>query len=131
MNTMLARVVDAGTARAAALPGHAVAGKTGTTSAYRDAWFVGFTAHLVGGVWFGNDDDAPTRKLTGGGLPAAVWHDAMAEAHRGLAPRPLPGRDGLRIASRGSRGGFSEVAAGSGPRGFEAVRGPRASFSWQ
>ena len=68
-----------------------MAGKTGTTSDYRDAWFMGFTADLVAGVWVGNDDNAPMNKVTGGTLPAQIWHGFMVEAEKGLPPRPLPG----------------------------------------
>ena len=58
------------------------AGKTGTTNAYRDAWFVGYTGNFVCGVWFGNDDYRSTNRMTGGSLPAMTWHDIMAYAHR-------------------------------------------------
>jgi penicillin-binding protein 1A len=89
MNAMLAGVIADGTGHAAALPRPA-AGKTGTTQDYRDAWFIGYTADLVAGVWFGNDDDTPMRKVTGGALPAAAWHDFMLAATRGMPVRPLP-----------------------------------------
>ena len=93
MNTMLNAAVVSGTGRRAAFPRHQAAGKTGTTQDFRDAWFVGYTAHLVGGVWFGNDDGAPMSHVMGGGLPALVWRDVMAAAHEGLAPRSLPAID--------------------------------------
>jgi penicillin-binding protein 1A len=89
MNDMLAGVIRDGTGRAAALPRPA-AGKTGTTQDYRDAWFIGYTTGLVAGVWFGNDDDSPMRRVTGGSLPAAAWHDFMLAATGGLPARPLP-----------------------------------------
>jgi penicillin-binding protein 1A len=88
MNAMLARVIARGTGRAAALPRPA-AGKTGTTQDYRDAWFIGYTANLVAGVWLGNDDDAPMRRVTGGSLPAVAWRHFMLAATRTLPSRPL------------------------------------------
>jgi penicillin-binding protein 1A len=90
MNTMLSAVIRDGTGRRAALPRPA-AGKTGTTQDYRDAWFVGYTANLVAGVWLGNDDDRPMNGVTGGSLPAAIWHRFMLAATRFMPVRPLPG----------------------------------------
>jgi penicillin-binding protein 1A len=89
MNEMLQGVVNHGTGRAARLP-RPVAGKTGTTQDYRDAWFVGYTANLVAGVWFGNDDNTPMRKVTGGTLPASAWHTFMLAATSKLPVEPLP-----------------------------------------
>ena len=89
MNRMLSGVIDHGTGRDAALPRPA-AGKTGTTQDYRDAWFIGYTADLVAGVWFGNDDDAPMNKVTGGSLPAEAWRRFMLAATREMPVRPLP-----------------------------------------
>ncbi|GLK79667.1 transglycosylase domain-containing protein [Methylopila turkensis] len=91
MNRMMLAVTEAGTGGRARLDGYQVGGKTGTSQSYRDAWFVGFTGSLVGGVWFGNDDFTTTREMTGGSLPAMTWRDIMAFAHQGLAPRPIPG----------------------------------------
>jgi len=90
MNNMLSTVVDIGTGRGANLPGWQIAGKTGTSQKGRDALFVGYSAHMVTGVWLGNDNDAPTR-LTGGSLPATIWTEFMQVAHKGVAPTPLPG----------------------------------------
>jgi penicillin-binding protein 1A len=90
MNDMLAGVIDHGTGKAARLP-RPVAGKTGTTQEYRDAWFIGYTANLVAGVWLGNDDNAPMRRVAGGSLPAAAWHGFMLAATRNLPVAPLPG----------------------------------------
>jgi penicillin-binding protein 1A len=84
MNNLLKMVVQAGTARAAQLPGVVAAGKTGTTNAYRDAWFDGFTGNYVCTVWFGNDDDSSMNNMTGGALPARTWHEIMAYAHQGI-----------------------------------------------
>jgi penicillin-binding protein 1A len=67
------------------------AGKTGTSQDFRDAWFIGYTANLVTGVWLGNDDNSPTKKATGGGLPVEVWTSFMKAAHQGVAAVPLPG----------------------------------------
>lgn len=89
MIAMMADVVTQGTGRAAALSGHEAAGKTGTTQDYRDAWFVGFTADYVAGVWVGNDDSSPMRGVTGGSLPAAIWKQVMTVAEQGLPDRPL------------------------------------------
>lgn len=91
MNDMLRTVVERGTGRRAAFPGHMVAGKTGTSQDYRDAWFVGYTAHLTTGVWVGNDDGKPMERVVGGTLPAEIWHEVMRVAHTGRGPLPLPG----------------------------------------
>jgi penicillin-binding protein 1A len=89
MNDMMGQVIVAGTGKAARLD-RPVAGKTGTTQDFRDAWFMGYTADLVAGVWLGNDDAKPMKNVTGGGLPARLWRDFMQAAHAGLPPRPLP-----------------------------------------
>ncbi|MDD9908232.1 MAG: transglycosylase domain-containing protein [Ahrensia sp.] len=91
MNMMLSGVIKHGTGRSAQLNGHVAGGKTGTSQNFRDALFVGHSAHMVTGVWFGNDDNSPTRMLTGGSLPAQVWNDFMTSAHRDLPSKPLPG----------------------------------------
>ena len=87
---MMNNVVTQGTGTRAALPNHQVAGKTGTTSAARDAWFIGFTADYVAGVWMGYDDNTPLTGVTGSGLPAEIWHEVMLRVHEGLEPKPLP-----------------------------------------
>jgi len=89
MNEMLSAVISHGTGKTAALP-RPVAGKTGTTQEYRDAWFIGYTADLVAGVWLGNDDNAPMNKVTGGTLPARTWQRFMLAATKGVAVKPLP-----------------------------------------
>jgi penicillin-binding protein 1A len=94
MNSMLHETIASGTARHADLPGWQAAGKTGTSQDYRDAWFIGYTSHLVTGIWLGNDDDSPTRKAVGGGLPVDIWSRFMRTAHQGVAPSPLPGLGG-------------------------------------
>jgi penicillin-binding protein 1A len=88
---MMNKVVEEGTARRAMLNGIKAAGKTGTTNAYRDAWFVGYTGNFVCGVWFGNDDYSPLNRMTGGSLPAMTWHDIMEYAHQGVELKNLPG----------------------------------------
>jgi penicillin-binding protein 1A len=87
---MMHMVVEEGTGTRARLQGREAAGKTGTTSAARDAWFIGFTADYVAGVWMGYDDNTPLRGVTGGGLPAEIWHEVMLRVHEGLPARPLP-----------------------------------------
>ena len=87
---MMHNVVTSGTGGRAALPGRDVAGKTGTTSAARDAWFIGFSADYVAGVWMGYDDNTPLTGVTGGGLPAEIWHEVMVRVHDGLPVNPLP-----------------------------------------
>ena len=85
MNAMMHETLVTGTARKADVPGWPAAGKTGTSQDFRDAWFVGYTGHLVTGVWLGNDDNSPTRKMTGGGMPVDMWsplHEAGASGCR-------------------------------------------------
>jgi penicillin-binding protein 1A len=91
MNAMMRETLQIGTAQKASLPGWPAAGKTGTSQDYRDAWFIGFTAHLITGVWLGNDDSSPTRKATGGGLPVEIWSKVMKAAHQGVPVAALPG----------------------------------------
>jgi penicillin-binding protein 1A len=91
MNTMMRETLRIGTAQRAQVGNWPAAGKTGTSQDFRDAWFVGYTAHLVTGVWLGNDDSSPTRKLTGGGLPVEIWSRVMKVAHQGVPVASLPG----------------------------------------
>ncbi|WP_425329952.1 transglycosylase domain-containing protein [Terrirubrum flagellatum] len=91
MNAMMRQTLTVGTARKAELPGWEAAGKTGTTQDFRDAWFVGYTSHLVAAVWLGNDDNSPTKKVTGGNLPVEIWSKFMRAAHQNVQPTPLPG----------------------------------------
>ena len=94
MSNMMSATVVWGTGKAAQ-PGRAAAGKTGTSQDFRDAWFIGFTAELVTGVWFGNDDSTPMDKVTGGSLPARLWGRVMRRGLDGLPQRPLPGGGAL------------------------------------
>ncbi|KXF78286.1 penicillin-binding protein [Paramesorhizobium deserti] len=93
MNQMLVQVPEWGTGRRASLPMTRVAGKTGTTQSYRDAWFVGFTGNYTAAVWYGNDSFAPTKNLTGGILPAMTWQRMMNYAHQNIELKPIPGID--------------------------------------
>ncbi|MCI2399474.1 PBP1A family penicillin-binding protein [Aliiroseovarius subalbicans] len=87
---MMHDVVQNGTGQRARLDGREAAGKTGTTQAARDAWFLGFTADYVAGVWMGYDDNTPLKGVTGGGLPADIWHETMTRVHADLPATPLP-----------------------------------------
>jgi penicillin-binding protein 1A len=93
MNTMMQETLLSGTARKAEIPGWQAAGKTGTSQDFRDAWFIGYTANLVTGVWLGNDDNSPTKKTTGGGLPVEVWTHFMRPAHQNVPVAALPSSD--------------------------------------
>jgi len=91
MNGMLRQTLEIGTGRKAALDAWPAAGKTGTSQDFRDAWFIGYTSALVAGVWFGNDDGRPTRRTTGGSLPAIAWQRFMNRALDGVPVAELPG----------------------------------------
>jgi penicillin-binding protein 1A len=108
LTAMLTTAVKSGTGRNARLKRPA-AGKTGTSQNYRDAWFVGFTANYITGIWVGNDNGSPTSKITGGGLPARMWQTFMRAAHSKIAARPLT------AARRKEPGGwFEKLVSGSG-----------------
>ena len=88
MTKMMEETIRNGTGRKARIDRPA-AGKTGTSQSLRDAWFVGFTSSIVVGVWFGNDDDSPMEKITGGTAPAVLWSDFMEKAHKNIQPKAL------------------------------------------
>jgi penicillin-binding protein 1A len=125
MNTMLNRVVTQGTGNMAALDFTNVAGKTGTSTGPKDAWFMGFTGKYVAGVWIGNDDNRPMRTgVTGGHQAAPIWHDVMTVAHTdmniptipGLQPHPRQVEEQQRLAEARAQ----QVAAGLEPEQAQA-----------
>ena len=114
---MMHQGVEQGTGMRARLDGRQVAGKTGTTQAARDAWFIGFTADYVTGVWMGYDDNRPLSGVTGGGLPAEIWHEVMARVEEGQPVTPLPMADPAEwrgVASMG-QGGTGQVWSSNDP----------------
>ncbi|MDP5305872.1 transglycosylase domain-containing protein [Paracoccus spongiarum] len=112
---MMQQVIDSGTGTRAKLGSRPAAGKTGTTSSYRDAWFVGFTEQYVTGVWMGYDDNTPLQGVTGGGLPAEIWQAVMTEIHDGLPELPLStvSPDGSGIIMSSGEGTPRVVTSGS------------------
>jgi len=121
MNSMMAETMTIGTAHKATLPGWPTAGKTGTSQDFRDAWFIGYTAHLVTGVWLGNDDGTPTKHVTGGSLPVEVWSRFMRGAHQGAPVASLPGAPGGSFLS----GLFGNSAAPTPPAPVQPVAATR------
>jgi penicillin-binding protein 1A len=110
MNAMMQETLLTGTARKAELPGWPAAGKTGTSQDFRDAWFIGYTGHLVTGVWLGNDDSSPTKKTTGGGIPVEIWSKFMRAAHQGVPVVGLPGTTGTPLTAGLTPFGGSRMA---------------------
>jgi penicillin-binding protein 1A len=94
MNQMLHETLTTGTAHKAEFTTWPAAGKTGTSQDFRDAWFVGYTSHMITGVWLGNDDSSPTNKAAGSGLPVDIWSRFMKVAHQGVPIADLPGLPG-------------------------------------
>lgn len=121
MAGMMSHVVSEGTARRAALDGIPTAGKTGTTNAYRDAWFVGYTGNFTCAVWYGNDDYSPTNRMTGGSLPAQTWHDIMVAAHQGVEVREIPG---IGMGQKLPREPLANAQANAAPKVLETKPGP-------
>ncbi|MBB5047656.1 penicillin-binding protein 1A [Rhodopseudomonas rhenobacensis] len=130
MNSMMQETLISGTARKAEIPGWTAAGKTGTSQDFRDAWFIGFTGKLVTGVWLGNDDNAPTKKATGGGLPVEVWTRFMRTAHQGVPAVPLPGAGQSYAASvaQAPRGDQGLVQQGTAQQGYGQPAYPQPSY---
>ena len=127
MNQMLRQVLISGTGTRARVPGYDLAGKTGTTSDYRDAWFIGYTGGFVTAVWTGRDDNTPMKKVTGGGVPAGLWRAFMAQAlprlnvsaiPGGPAPPPAPSQTGALDQL------LSSVGIGGGTNGEGDPLGP-------
>ncbi len=118
MNGMMQETLLTGTARKAELPGWQAAGKTGTSQDFRDAWFIGYTSYLVAAVWLGNDDDSPTKKVSGGNLPVDVWSRFMKAAHEGVPVAALPG------GSWRSAPGQNPLAAFLPPLNLPGAQGP-------
>ncbi len=114
MNAMMHETFVIGTAKKGDIPGWDLAGKTGTSQDFRDAWFVGYSGSLVTGVWLGNDDGEPTKKASGGNLPVEIWKTYMTQALKGQNPVPLPGMNRWRKAPETT----AAVASAGGPEGL-------------
>jgi penicillin-binding protein 1A len=123
LNTMLQAVVLEGTGKAAQLDYTYSAGKTGTSSAYRDAWFIGFTGQYVTGIWLGNDDFTPMARVTGGSFPAQTWHEYMMAAHDtdniaqipGLEVHPVQAAEQARLAAAAAQNASAAAEAAPAP----------------
>lgn len=116
---MMEKVVSEGTGARAQFGGRQLAGKTGTTSAAKDAWFIGFSADYVAGVWMGYDDNTPLKGVTGGGLPAEIWREAMKRVHEGVPVKALPmilPQPSSQITFEGDVNGVAPVAQAPAPR---------------
>jgi penicillin-binding protein 1A len=129
MNEMMHNVFVIGTAQKAVVPGWPMAGKTGTTNDYKDAWFVGFTGNLVAGVWLGNDDGTLTKGVSGGNLPTEIWHNFMKIALKDQKPVALPGSERFRTLSDRPVAGAGQdpryASAGESGRGQSQRRASR------
>ncbi|MAS45109.1 MAG: glycosyl transferase [Rhodobacteraceae bacterium] len=115
---MMSQVIERGTGRRASLGERPAAGKTGTTQAARDAWFIGFTADYVTGVWMGYDDNTPLSGVTGGGLPAEIWREVMLDLHVNLPVRPLD----MEAPADASGAGSGPIASRGDDDGPAAIR---------
>ena len=106
MNKMLTTAVTSGTGRKAQVKNRSVAGKTGTSQNYRDSWFIGYTADLIAGIWLGNDDNSPTKRVTGGLLPADTWRRFVAAASANILVNPQPMTDTRTDFGKDATGGL-------------------------
>jgi penicillin-binding protein 1A len=113
MNAMMHETFVSGTARKGDIAGWDLAGKTGTSQDFRDAWFIGYSGSLVTGVWLGNDDGEPTKKASGATLPVEIWKTYMSAALKGQTPVPLPGMNRWRRAPEAAT--TASVASAGGP----------------
>ncbi|WP_336486672.1 transglycosylase domain-containing protein [Methylobacterium nigriterrae] len=115
MNAMMHETFVIGTAKKGDIPGWDLAGKTGTSQDFRDAWFIGYSGNLVTGIWLGNDDGEPTKKASGGNLPVEIWKTYMSVALKGQTPAPLPGLNRWRKAPETTA---SVASTGGNPGGL-------------
>ncbi len=118
MIQMMRQVLISGTGTRARVPGYDLAGKTGTTSDYRDAWFIGYTGGFTAAVWLGKDNNTPMAKVTGGGAPSEIWHNFMVAALPRLAAQPIPG--GASPTPPGSGDAIGDILGGGQPPADEA-----------
>ena len=109
MNQMMKSVMTTGTGRKANF-NRAVGGKSGTSQDFRDAWFIGYSADLILGVWMGNDNEKPMKKVSGGSLPAELWNEVMKVSHETITPKPLPGDETPAVGE--TLGGFFQKLFG-------------------
>ena len=111
---MMTQVIETGTGGRAKIDGWDIAGKSGTTQAARDAWFIAFTGDYVTGIWMGYDDNRPLSGVTGGGLPADIWRETMTRVLAGRPPTILP----MQVP----QGGGSQIEGPTGETGSDAIR---------
>lgn len=133
MNNMLMATVRTGTGRRASLGNRPAAGKTGTSQGFRDAWYIGYTADLVVGVWVGNDDGSSMNNVTGGGLPAVIWKDFMSRTQSGVQISALPGRYETPAYATGSvttTGAVAQAPSRIRPNGEQGFRTREERRAW-
>jgi penicillin-binding protein 1A len=117
VTSMLESVINEGTGYPNAQIGRPAAGKTGTTSDYRDAWFVGFTPDLVAAVWLGNDDYSQMNESYGGNIPARTWARFMKAALADVPKHefPFPANEVRKIALCGYADRYEYFLEGTEP----------------